>query len=266
MGFLPKKGTNKVSRANPNAGVTNPSSRWFEWRGGEGVIQWYDKDLAAKSKDKKAGNVVIKVDAKHPFRFIVLDVLASVKGYNKKRKSGIYSNEVRDTRSDPFIVKFFDGDTIAEGVWADIKDKVVANKGGFCAVCYIAFKDGDELKIGAIQLKGCALGPWFDFQKKHRNDIDTKGVAIVGSEDDTTGDVEFKKPIFVVVEISPETNVKAGELAKELAAFHAAYFSRTTVARTEKDTASQPDAGDDEPPTDREPDEPPADDEDSVPF
>lgn len=257
---MPKQKVNKMSRANPNAGVTNPSTRWFEWRGGDGVIRWYDKT--------KKESIDIPVDKKKPFRFIVLDVLATVSGYNKKRKSGIYSNEVRDTRTDPLIVKFFEGGTIAEGLWADIKDKVVANKGGFSAVCYIAFKDGPDLKIGGIKFKGCSLGPWFEFQKAHRNDIDTKGVAIVGSEADTTGDVEFKKPIFGIVEISPETNQAAGLLAQELAKFHTAYFSRTTVQRAEKDAASQPDAATDSqdtPPEDYVP-EPPDDEPCDVPF
>lgn len=251
-----------MSRANPNAGVANPATRWFEWRGGDGVIRWYDKS--------KKENHDIVVDKKNPFRFIVLDVLATVTGYNKKRKSGIYSNEVRDTRTDPLIVKFFEGGTIAEGLWADIKDKVVANKGGFSAVCYVAFKDGKDLKIGGIKFKGCSLGPWFEFQKDHRNDIDTKGVAIVGSEADTTGDVEFKKPIFGIVEISPETNEAAGALAQELAKFHTAYFSRTTVDRAERAPNERAAAGaehrEDEPPADHEPDLPPEEGDESVPF
>src|SRR5580693_279783 len=104
-----------MSRSNPQAGRTpNPAKRWYEFKGKKGVFQYYDP--------KKEENIIEKL----PFVFIVLDVNATIRGYNKKAKSGIYSNEVRDTRAEPFVVKMFNGTKIASGLYGDIKDAVVA--------------------------------------------------------------------------------------------------------------------------------------------
>lgn len=246
-----------MSRSNPTEGIQNPAVRRFEWKGSKGCFVYYDKDRKEN------------IEVASGFTFILLDRLANVRGYNKKQKMGIYSNEVRDTRSDPFVVKFYNGPVIAEGVWADIKDKVTARSGKFGINCYVAFKLGNELKIGSVQLTGCALGPWIEFEKAHRKRVNSGGkliqeiyaraIAVKSSERDTSGDVEFEKPVFSLVEISDETNRAAIELDKELQDYLAGYLKRPKVEQVEgrqedsNDDGSQPEApepleGDDGPP------------------
>ena len=221
-----------MSRSNPTASNPNPATRWFEWKGSEGKLVWYDKE-------KKEN-----IEAPKGFRFLVLDQLNTVTGYNKKAKSGIHSNEVRES-TDILVVKYFSGDIIAEGSWTAIKKDVIYEKGKFAKSVYIAFKDGDELKIGNIKMSGSALGPWFDFSKKHRSDLDTKAVLIKAGEKDTTGDVEFIPPAFSIIDANDETNAAAKLLDIELQKFLDGYFKRTKIEQIDQRTGheDEPDGG-----------------------
>lgn len=248
-----------MSRSNPSADKSpSPCQRWYEWKGGDGHFQHYDKE--------KKENIVAKL----PFQFIVLDRTATVRGYNEKQESGIYSNEVRDTRSERFLVKFFKGGKIAEGYWADIKDTVTANDGSFAVNAYIAYKDGKTLKLGAIQFTGCSRSAWFDFEKKHRKDIFTKAIVVKKSKSEKVGKIEFEVPIFELAEVTEATNAEALKLDMELQKYFEDYFKRNkneqaTPARGGGE-GSQPDPREDqqEPPPDDPGDEVPPDDD--VPF
>ena len=77
-----------MSRSNPNTGSSNPSTRWHEWAGDKGILKYYDKAQAAT------------VEVPLPFTFILLDETATVKGWHDASESGIYANEVRDTRQE----------------------------------------------------------------------------------------------------------------------------------------------------------------------
>jgi hypothetical protein len=220
----------------------------MEWKGKDGHLEFYDK---AK---KEAVNIPL------PFKFILLDRTATVRGYNNRLKSGIYSNEVRDTRSDRLVVKLFSGGIVAEGVWADIKDKVTARGVGgvFATNCYIAFMHGTELKLGAIQMTGCSLSPWFDFEKEYRAQVQdpsnpgktiqelfARAVVMNRGVLNTSGDIHFVPPVFSLVDIKPETNAKAIELDRRLQLYLDGYFKRTTIQRVETPA--------DEPTTHRQP-------------
>lgn len=228
-----------MSRSKPNEGTPNPATCWFEWKGKIGKFVYWDK--------QKEQNIEINL----PFAFILLDRTATIRGYNPKAKSGIFSNEVRDTRSDAFIVKYFTGGLIAEGLWSDIKDRVTVNKGKFAVNAYIAFKQGDTLKIGALQLSGCALGPWFEFEKAHRKPVDigggnkvqeifAKAISVSKTIKGKTGDNEYLEPVFSIKEIDPATNAAAIELDKQLQEYFDGYFKRSKVEQTDR----QPDADD----------------------
>lgn len=247
-----------MSRSNPNANnlSPNPSTRWFEWRGSDGHFRWYDKD--------EEKNIVVKA----PFRFILLDRTATVRGYNKKAKTGLYSNEVRDTRSERLSVKFFTGGKVAEGFWQDIKDTVTAKSGKFATNAYIAYKDGKELKIGCIQFSGCSLGPWFEFEKEHRKTLFEKAISVKTFTEEENGGIEFKAPVFELVEVDEKTNKEAIALDAQLQAYFSEYFKRNLNERPHPAEGSQASAPDDQQgdPSDPDPqDDPPVDDND-VPF
>lgn len=209
-----------MSRSNPTSHSANPATRFFEWKGGDGKLVWYNKET------KEVETVAMPKG----FRFLVLDQLSTVTGYNDKMKSGIYSNEVRDVRADAMVVKLFQGGEIANGIWSNIKERVSFKDGKFACSVYIAFKDGDELKIGNIKMSGCALGPWFDFAKKNQSAINEKAIVIWAGEEVTKGSgrsaIIFNPPVFTVAEVSPETNEQAIGLDAELQEFLKGYLKR----------------------------------------
>src|SRR3990167_4210355 len=194
-----------MSRSNPSEHATNPATRWFEWNGEAGTVRYYDKD--AKQN----------VDCGTEFGFVLLDELASVRGWHEASTSGIYSNEVRDTREDILIVKAFKGGTLAEGLYKDIKDRVNAVGGQFVANCYVAFKNGGgELALGSLRFKGAALGAWMEFRKAHRAELYSKGVRIVGVTEGKKGRITYRMPVLKIVDLTPASNEAAIALDKQL--------------------------------------------------
>lgn len=220
-----------MSRSNPTANNPNPTTRWFEWSGSNGCIQWFDKTKDNPKTKQKGVNVSVKV----PFAFIVLDDLHTITGYSKQLKSGVTANEVRDLRADVLHARYHKAGPIASGLYADIKEKVKAASGKFASSVYIAYRDGSELKLGNLRIAGASLGPWIDFKAAHRKELLEKGVVITGSVDDVNGDVEFKRPVFAIKDILPATNEAAIKLDHELQTFLKSYF--------EKARGSAPSAG-----------------------
>lgn len=206
-----------MSRSNPHEnGSPNPSARWFQWSGEKGIVQYYDKEREET------------IEVGSDFTFMLLDQLASVRGWHDPSDSGIYSNEVKDTRQDVLVVKSFKGGPIAEGLYKAIKDRVNAEGGRFVASCYVAFKDDDgELKIGNIGFKGAALKEWMEFTGQHRSDIYKKAIRINGYTEGKKGRVIFRVPVLKIADVSEATNKIATGLDAELQEFLAGYLKRT---------------------------------------
>lgn len=214
-----------MSRSNPTEnGTPNPATRWFEWNGEQGVVRYYDKEA------KK------NVDIGNDFSFILLDQLGSVRGWHEASGSGIYSNEVKDTRQDVLVVKAFKGGTLAEGLYKDIKLEVNAEGGQFVANCYIAFKQDTGLAIGSLRFKGAALGAWMEFCKAHRADLYKKAVRINGYTEGKKGRVVFRVPVLSLKDIAPQTDAEAIALDQQLQEFLASYFARTRRDQVETTT------------------------------
>lgn len=212
-----------MSRSNPNEHAPNPAVRWFEWNGEKGTVRYYDKD-------KKENVEVVPL----PFSFLLLDEVARVGGWHDDSDSGIYSNEVRDTRVEPFVVKSFKAGTLEEGLYKNIKDRLNTLGGRYVANCYIAFKnDGGELAIGSLRFKGAALGAWMEYRKAFRTSLYSKAIEIDGFSEGTKGRVTFRMPTFRPREISAEAQDIAVALDEELQAWLESYFSRRTSDQPE---------------------------------
>lgn len=220
-----------MSRSNPTDAARNPASRWFEFASGAdgGFVRYYDKEA---EKNVELGDM-----SGGKFSFILLDELATVKGWHDASESGIFSNEVRDTRQDILVVRSFKGGELASGLYANIKDRIVAVGGHFTASCYIAYKDdAGTLRIGNIRFKGAALGIWMDFKKQCHSKKDAAGknvkafyidaIKIEGFEQMKKGGTTFRVPKFSLAPISEETNKQAIALDGELQAFLSDYLKR----------------------------------------
>lgn len=220
-----------MSRSNPTDAARNPSTRWFEFASGAdgGFVRYYDKETEKQIElgDAENGGT---------FTFILLDELATVKGWHDPSESSIFANEVRDTRQDTFVVRSFKGGELASGLYSQIKDRIVAVGGHFVASCYIAYKDGADLRIGNIRFKGAALSAWMDFKKQCPTKKDTTGksvkayyvdaVKIVGFDQQKKGGTTFRVPKFSLAPLSEDTNKQALGLDAELQAFLSDYLKR----------------------------------------
>ena len=262
-----------MSRSNPTAENPHPCHLWLEWKGGPGHLSYWDKN-----KGENGERVAVDV-AKKPFRFIALDRTATVRGYSKHFQSGLHCNEVRDTRTDALTVKLFSTkQTVASGLWNDIKDIVTSkrNGGSFGVNLYMAYKEGAELRIGCLQLSGCALGPWFEFEKHNRKAIWEKGLVIGRGQPDESGGVEFIPPTYALCEVTPETDMAAKKLDVELQTYLKDYFARGAApqAAAPKPAAAAAPRGEapapadpyDAPPEAPPEDVPPMPTDDDVPF
>lgn len=212
-----------MSRSNPHDHAPNPAVCWFEWNGEHGNVRYYDK--AAKAN----------VTEDLPFTFLLLDELASVRGWHDASQSGIYSNEVRDTRTEPLIVKSFKGGTLAEGLYREIKDRANTLGGQFVANCYIAVADDQpdgQWHICSLRFKGAALGAWSEFRKAHRGQLYNGAITITGFTEGKKGRIVFRVPTFEVNETTQEQNRRALALDKELQAWLSGYFDRRTTDQT----------------------------------
>jgi len=216
-----------MSRSNPTSEKqANPSTRWHEWEGGRdgGHISFYNKDTKAK------------VAVKLPFAFIVLDELSCVKGWHDASDSGISSNEVRDTKSEPLVVKSFKGGLLAEGFYSAIRDRIMSQGGHFVSNLYCAYKDeSGALQLGSVQFKGAALNSWVEFKKAIGAQFDPaaalakRGVAvqITGYAEGKKGSILYRVPKFSTVAMSAESNAAATKIDSEiLQPYLADYFRK----------------------------------------
>lgn len=211
-----------MSRSNPDTNLSNPCQRWHQWSGSEGNLFYYDK-----TEEK---NIIVP----EGFTFILLDVLATIKGWHDSSDSGIFSNEIRDTKQETLVVKSFKGGTLAEGLYQSIKDKVKAFGGNYTQNCYVAFKDGDGLSLGSVQFKGASLNSWIEFSKAHRTEIYEQAVKITGYTEGTKGKITFRVPEFSIVPLSLETNNEAVAVDKGLQSYLKAYLGKTKTEQVEQ--------------------------------
>lgn len=222
-----------MPRENPNGdSLQNPSTRFFSWHGEEGRFRYYDKET------KK--NVDVEVDAKHPFIFLPLDILSTVKGYSESDKSGFVSNEVRDMTKEIMTVKVYadkKATVKASGLWSDIKDKIKAAGGKFSVSVYGAMKlDGKNLEIVNIQMYGAALTAWIEFAKN--NKVFESAVAIRGAEKKNKGKIVWYVPVLEPLKVSAKSDDEAGELQKVLKEYHTAYFAKNASKGVEAEDES----------------------------
>lgn len=251
-----------MSRSNPTADSPNPTTRWFEWDGAKGVVRYYDK---TKKENIECGD---------KFTFILLDELASVRGWSDEHDCGIFANEVRDTRQETMFVKTYKGARIAEGFYAQIKDRIAAEGGQYVTNLYIAVKAGDGLALASLMLKGAALGTWMEFRKANRAELYDKAVQIKGSTEGKKGKVIFKMPNFGLTALSGPSDEAAKEIdGKVLQPYLTSYFKRTRTEQVAKAHEHEEPAHEEEheePPAGRrgkkEPDPDDEASEDDIPF
>jgi hypothetical protein len=219
-----------MSRSNPQVNLTNPATRFFQWRADKGELSYYDRDLKQS------------IDVPFPFRFLVRDVLAMAGGGTKKFNEYVkyFSNMVRphNLKKEAFTVRSRTGKhtvTEATGYWGDIKPKLQGVK--FVNAIFCAFYDENKtLQIGMLKLQGAAGAAWFDFNKGRGT---CSGVHTISgrSEPLQNGNITYYQPVFSWSDkVSDETNNSALDLDVQLQAYLNAYFEQKPSESSSEDT------------------------------
>lgn len=171
-----------------NTPQSNPATKFFDWKSNDKCFSYYDKDLATSNPETKG-----KVNVSLPFKFLVLDELHAIQGWNDPTQSGIYSNEVKFISKEVMTVKPFKGNEIAKGFYKDIKEKVVSAGGHYVKSIYVMLEDGS---LANIKLKGSAVQKWGEFTQKTRNRLPDEWVVVAKSLEGKKGAVKFNTPEF----------------------------------------------------------------------
>ena len=172
-----------MSRAdNYRATVESPVKKYLSWSSTEKCFKYYDKE---QGKD-----VLLKL----PLKFVHLDELATIKGWDEKSESGIYSNEVRSTKLEQLNIRSFKGGEIIKGIYQDIKLRVQAAGGVYHASMYV-FLNGEVVNLS---FKGAALMGWSDFAKDNRKSFLGNTIEVLTASEGKKGAVKFYSPVFTL--------------------------------------------------------------------
>lgn len=203
-----------MSRSQPT--LQNPAKHFFEWKGGTGTLEFYDKE------QEKRINVPL------PFSFLPLDQLATITGYNSQVKGGYYSNEVRNTAKEPFVIKL-KGGVVSTGLYKNDQGVAQIPKGaGYAKSIYLAHKTKTgEYIIGNFKAAGSALGAWIEFNNKFKPE--TGKVTISRGEVQQSPVGEFYPPVFKFEASTPEEDAEAVRLDRELQIYLSQYLSAPKI-------------------------------------
>lgn len=192
------------------APLSNPSKKFLEWKSNEKCFSFFNKETKEN----------VKVEL--PFKFLVLDQLHTVSGWNDATSSGIFSNEVKFISKQVMTVKPFKGNEIAKGLYADIKEKVKNAGGHYVKSIYIMLEDGT---LANIQLKGSAVQQWGEFTNKSLSRLPEEWVVVDKAIDGKKGAVKYTTPGFTFAgSLSDKEAAQADLVFDELETYLKAYL------------------------------------------
>jgi hypothetical protein len=160
----------------------SPVKKYLSWSSNEKCFTYWDKE----AKENKKLSL--------PVKFIHYDDMATIKGWHDASGSGIYSNEVKSTKTEPLSVRAFKGGEIASGLYQDIKFKVNSSGGDYHVSMYAEL--GGE--IVNFTFKGAALMTWSNFTKENRKSFLGSYINVLSALDEKKGSVKYSVPVFTV--------------------------------------------------------------------
>lgn len=191
-----------MSLSNPK--LTNPCKKFIEFKGDSGKFQYWDKE--------QEKNIEVPL----PLKFIYLDELNAVTGFNDQAQAGVFSNEVHNLNTQVLTVRVFKSPVTVKGKYKDIKADILQLGGKFMKSIYIGLLNGDTLELANLKLKGSGFGGWLD---KKFNPEQSPAIIVNGTREDKKGAVKFHVPVFENFEITPDIIQQAVQLDKELQSF-----------------------------------------------
>ena len=202
-----------MSRTKPRStGSSNPATKFLQWNTQASAWEFYDKEAQmSKTLPQDTG-------------FIILDQLITAKGWDDRKNSAIWSNEAY-TVGDKFTLRNKDG-IVATGTWAEVK---TVHGVKFTKSVYAMAKVGEGYELVNLQLKGCALTAWIDFEEKVGGSNRLEGdvvVAVIEAIEDRKGVVTYNRPIFSIVSntLSDEAALQADRMDGTLQEYLSSYL------------------------------------------
>jgi len=208
---------------------SNPATKFIDWKSNDKCFSFYNKETSS--------NEQIPL----PFKFLVLDEMHCIKGWNDATQSAIFSNEVKFISQETIIVKPFKGNEIAKGLYKDIKEKVKSAGGHYVKSIYIMLEDGT---LANLQLKGSSVQAWGEFTQKTRSRLADEWIEVKTAKDGKKGAVKFSIPEFTFLRsISDSEAEQADEVFNTLEAYLKTYLAKAEVpvVETETDTSESTD-------------------------
>ena len=191
---------------------SNPATKFLSWKSNDKQFSYYDKETKE--------NILVPL----PLKFLVLDEMHSISGWNDATQSGIYSNEVKFISKETMTVKPFKGNEIAKGLYKDIKEKVKSAGGHYVKSIYIMLEDGT---LANLQLKGSAVQKWGEFTAKGKQRLVDEWVVVDKAVDGKKGAVKFTTPDFRFLQsITDAESELADECFNTLEAYMNTYLSK----------------------------------------
>lgn len=160
---------------------SNPTKKYFEWKSDDKCFSYYDKETKQN----------VKVEL--PFKFLTLMEFHTIKGWNDKNQSGVYSNEVKSIGNDELNVRLFKGNQSVKGVYKEIKDTIIAMGGHYTKSIYIMLEDGS---IANVNIKGSSVQAWGDFTQKTRSRLSDEWIEVANAIELKKGKVNYSIPEF----------------------------------------------------------------------
>lgn len=191
---------------------SNPATKFLNWKSNDKCFSFYDRETKE--------NVLVPL----PFKFLVLEEMHTISGWNDATQSGIYSNEVKFISKETMTVKPFKGNEIAKGLYKDIKEKVKAAGGHYVKSIYIMLEDGS---LANLQLKGSAVQGWGEFTQKGKQRLVDEWVSVDKAIDGKKGAVKFTTPDFKFLQsITDAESELADDCFNTLEAYLTTYLSK----------------------------------------
>jgi len=213
-----------------NTPQSNPATKFIDWKSNDKCFSFYNKETSS--------NELIPL----PFRFLVLDEMHCIKGWNDATQSGIFSNEVKFISKEILTVKPFKGNEIAKGLYKDIKEKVVSCGGHYVKSIYIMLEDGS---LANLQLKGSSVQAWGEFTQKTRNRLPEEWVEVKTAKDGKKGAVKFSMPEFTFLRsISDSEAEQADEVFNVLESYLKTYLAKAEPIIEQPDNEDSEDKDD----------------------
>jgi hypothetical protein len=202
--------------------IQSPVKKYLSWSSNEKCFTYWDKE----AKETKKLSL--------PVKFIHYDEFATIKGWHEPSKSGIFSNEVKSTKTEKLVVRTFNNKILADGLYQDIKPSV-NSAGGDYHVSLYAELNGEIINIS---LKGAALGTWSNFSKDHRKFFLGSYINVIGAQDEKKGSVKYSVPVFQVGDkIEAEVSASSDKNYDELVSY---FKARKASGNSTADEVSAP--------------------------